>query len=106
MGFIAVYITHESNAQARPIIETLLAEKAIACANVFPMESAYWWKGSVAREGEIVTLVKSRTENWPYLQRRIEEIHPYEVPCVVRFEVEANPAYEAWIREVTRPLPA
>jgi len=101
MGFIALYITHVDKASAKKLTDILIEEKAIACANVFPIESAYWWQGAVAREGEVVTVVKSRTENWPYLQQRITELHPYDVPCIVKFEVEANAAYEKWIFDVT-----
>lgn len=101
MGFIALYITHADEASAKKLTDVLIAEKAIACANLLPIESAYWWQGAVVREGEVVTIVKSRPENWLYLQRRITELHPYDVPCIVKFEVEANAAYEKWIFEVT-----
>lgn len=104
MGFIALYITHADEASAKKLTDVLIEEKAIACANMLPIESAYWWQGEVAREGEVVTIVKSRPENWPYLQRRITELHPYDVPCIVKFDVEANTAYEAWIEEVTESL--
>lgn len=101
MGLIAIYITHQDEASAKKLTDVLIAEKAIACANLLPVESAYWWQGAVAREGEVVTIVKSRPENWPYLLQRITELHPYEVPCIVKFEVEANAAYEEWIHDVT-----
>ncbi len=105
MSFIAVYITHESAEAANALTDVLIEEKAIACANRLPIESAYWWQGAVNRESEVVTLVKSRAENWDYLQKRITELHPYEVPCIVRFEMAANQAYEDWILEVTNPFP-
>jgi len=105
MSFIAVYITHESAEAANDLTDLLIEEKSIACANRLPIESAYWWQGAVTRETEVVTLVKSRAENWDYLQKRITELHPYEVPCIVRFDVSANRAYEDWIMEVTNPFP-
>jgi periplasmic divalent cation tolerance protein len=105
MSFIAVYITHESIEAANNLTDALIEEKAIACANQLPIESAYWWQGAVHRESEIVTLVKSRAENWNYLQKRITELHPYDVPCIVCFDVSANRAYEEWIHEVTNPFP-
>ena len=35
------------------------------------------------------------------LEAEIQSRHPYEVPCIVRFEVRANEAYEQWIVEQT-----
>jgi periplasmic divalent cation tolerance protein len=35
---------------------------------------------------------------------RTNELHPYEVPCVVALPiVAANPAYRQWIIDETRP---
>jgi len=31
----------------------------------------------------------------------VERIHPYEVPCIVKWEVEANVSYEKWIVDST-----
>ena len=33
------------------------------------------------------------------LEAEIERLHPYEVPCIMRFETRANAAYEQWIEE-------
>ena len=99
MSFHIVYITHESEAAARQLTEVLLGEKLIACANLFPITSAYWWQGAVARESEWVSIVKTIPENWMALQARVEALHPYDVPCIMRLEANANAAYEKWIRD-------
>lgn len=98
MSFNFIYITHESEQAARTLTEALLQEKLIACANIFPITSAYWWQGAIAREGEWVSIVKTTLEKWESVKARIEALHPYEVPCIMRLEVEANEAYERWIR--------
>ncbi len=98
MSFIIVYITHASKKDAESVCDHLLQKKMIACANIFPISSAYWWQGSIQNEDEWVSIVKTVPENWDILQKEVEEIHPYDVPCIMKIEVTANKAYEDWIR--------
>ena len=102
MGFIIVYITHANLEEAKKITSKLLEKKLIACANFFPIESAYWWKGEIASSSEIVSIVKTRTANWQKVKENIEKLHPYEVPCIMKFDVEANESYEKWIDDETK----
>ena len=97
MAFITLYITHESEAQAKEFSEILLQKKWIACANIFPVKSAYWWEGNIQDENEWVSLLKSRKENRDFLMQKISELHPYDVPCIMVTNVRANLAYENWI---------
>lgn len=99
MSFLTLYVTYPNEETARKVVDVLIEEKRIACANTFPIQSAYWWKGQIMREGEVVSLMKTIPEAWDSLYRRIEVLHPYEVPCIERIEVSANPAFEAWVRD-------
>ncbi len=102
MSFIIIYVTHESTEKAKTIASKLLEKKLIACANFFPISSAFWWKGKIENTNEIVSLLKTRKENWSKVKEEIEKLHPYETPCIMRIEVEANEKYEAWIRSETK----
>ncbi len=102
MGFIAVYITNESQDAAQSIANQLLASRLIACANIFPIQASYHWQGQIANENEYVALVKTIPEHWEKLKTKVTEIHPYQVPCIMKIEVEANDEYEAWIRAEVR----
>ena len=99
MAFIAVYITNESQKAAQLLADQLLDIRLIACANIFPITATYLWQGSIAKESEWVAIVKTTSNNWQKLKDKVTEIHPYDVPCIMKFEVEANEAYEKWIRE-------
>lgn len=105
MSFIAIYITHSNEATAKQLSDVLIEKKLVACANLFPIQSAYRWKGKVVVEGEWVSLVKTIPERWEAVCRLVEELHPYEVPCIMKYEVAANAAYENWIRECVLPDP-
>ncbi len=97
MSFIIIYITHASKENAQQIADHLIEKKMVACANIFPIQSAYWWKGKVENDNEWVSIVKTIPSMWDNLQKEIEHIHPYEVPCIMKIEAEANKAYEEWI---------
>ncbi len=99
MAFIAVYITNQSKTAAQTIADKLLDDRLIACANIFPITATYLWQGSIANENEWVALVKTTPNNWEKLKDKVSQIHPYDVPCIMKFDVEANEAYEKWIRE-------
>ncbi len=102
MSFSLIYVTFADETSAHQISRQLIDEGLIACANVFPIESMYWWKGSVAEENECVSLLKTTNAHWPKVHQRLQEIHPYDVPCIMRMSVEANRDYEEWIAaEVT-----
>jgi len=99
MGFIIIYITHKNEAAAKKVTDQLVNEKLVACGNLFPIQSAYWWQGAIQNENEWVSIVKTVPEHWEKVKSKIEEIHPYEVPCIMKLEAEANEKYETWIRE-------
>ena len=101
MAFLLFYTTHPDEATARRIAAHLLDRRLIACANFFPAGSAYWWQDAVQQDAEWVAVLKTRPELETLVEQEIQKIHPYEVPCVLRFEVRANAAYEDWIRENT-----
>ncbi|MBN8680562.1 MAG: divalent-cation tolerance protein CutA [Chitinophagales bacterium] len=106
MPFLLFYTTYPNEATARQIANKLVERKLAACANIFPITSAYWWQGAVQQEGEWVSLLKTRLELETALEKAVQELHPYEVPCIMRLEVRANEAYEKWVEESTVPVPA
>lgn len=100
MGFIIIYITHQNIKEAKKVVSHLIQKKLIACANFFPIKSSYWWKGKIENDSEIVTIVKTKKENWKKLKSEVKKIHPYEVPCIIKFNVESNKEYESWIKNL------
>jgi len=101
MGFVILYVTHKNIDEAKKIGEHLLDKKMIACANYMPIESSYWWNGKIESDDEIVSLLKTRSENWKAVEQEIEAIHPYDVPCIIKIDVDANSKYSQWIYDET-----
>jgi len=99
MEFIVVYVTHENKEEAEKIAKQLLEKKLIACYNIFPITSGYWWKGNIANSDEYVSLLKTQSENWEKVKQEVESMHPYETPCIMKLDAEANDSYAEWIYE-------
>ncbi len=97
--FALLYVTYPDERTARELSRRLLEKKMVACANIFPIQSAYWWEGAVQSEGEWVSILKTTLEVWPEVEKELLEIHPYDTPCILKIEVSANESYEQWIRD-------
>ena len=99
MNFIFVYITNPNEEEARKIARHLLEKKLIACANIFPISSLYWWKGKIADEKEVVLIAKTLEENFEKVKEEVKKIHSYSVPCIIKIPVSSNKKYFDCIKE-------
>jgi periplasmic divalent cation tolerance protein len=91
--------------EAESIATTLVEERLAACVNVLhPMASTYRWKGRVERELEQQLVIKTSASLVPALERRLKELHPYELPeFLVLRAASASAAYLAWVEESVGP---
>lgn len=83
----------------------LVEERLAACAQVLgPMSSTYCWKGNVERAREWYCHLKTTRARLTALQRRIQELHPYEVPEIIAVSIaEGSADYLRWIGETCAP---
>jgi len=101
MAISLLYVTFPNIDEAKLICENLINQKLIACAHYFTMESAYFWEGRFTNDQEIVGLLKTRTSLIESCIAKIEEIHSYEIPCILSSTVISNLKYEQWIETQT-----
>jgi periplasmic divalent cation tolerance protein len=96
-----VYVTAPPEAAA-DLARTVVDERLAACVNRVPCASTYRWEGDVVEDDEEVLLVKTTDEQYPALVERLVEEHPYDVPCIERFdESDLLEAFGAWIVDST-----
>jgi periplasmic divalent cation tolerance protein len=94
-----VYVTAPPSA-ADDLAATLVEERLAACVNRFECRSTYRWEGEVVDDREVVLLAKTTEARYDDLVERVEAAHPYDVPCIERFdETDALDAFEDWIAE-------
>jgi periplasmic divalent cation tolerance protein len=102
MSFMIAYVTNKDQKSASKLAGELLRKRLITCANFLPIKSSYWWKGKLVHASEVVSLLKTRNENWKRLREEVERIHPYETPCIIRLNAHANKAFEDWIKKESK----
>jgi len=83
---------------------TLVDEGLAACVNIVPgVRSIYLYGGKVHDEAEVLCIAKTRKELFARLEARVRDLHPYEVPEILSFEVdEGSAAYLEWLEESTK----
>lgn len=96
---IEVQITFPNEQLAAEIGQLLVEEKLVACINIFPVRSIYSWQGQLINENECLASLKTSSFKLTALLQKVRTIHPYEVPGIWSWEINADPDYAAWINE-------
>jgi periplasmic divalent cation tolerance protein len=98
-----IYSTWPDGDTAAQAASTLLEEKLIACANIFPAgRSIYVWEGEVKDEAETVMMVKTTSGRASVVRDRMLALHPYDMPCVLGIDLrrtQSSLAFTHWIRQ-------
>jgi periplasmic divalent cation tolerance protein len=93
-----VYITAPPDA-ASDLAELLVKRELAACVNIVDCTSTYRWEGEVVTDDEAILLAKTTDDAFDDLTATVEAEHPYDVPCIERFdEQDVHPPFADWIR--------
>ncbi|WCL52827.1 divalent-cation tolerance protein CutA [Gimibacter soli] len=103
---VQIYMTTDSEDVAIHIATTLVNERLIACANLTSgTRSIYRWDGAIRLDREITIIMKTVKSSAEAAVARANELHTYEVPCIVTLDVTGGHAeYLKWVREQTVPV--
>ena len=101
MEYIVVFITVPNLEVGEKIGNTLVEEKLAACVNITSeIKSVYFWKGKIEEDKEYLLIIKTRRDKFKSLERRVKEIHPYEVPEIIAVPIVlGSKDYLDWIDE-------
>ncbi len=104
---VVVLTTFPNDEDADVFAGILVDERLAACVNVLPvMRSIYTWKGATERADERQLVIKTRRQRLPDLERRLRELHPYDIAEFIVVKVESSSAdYGNWVVESTATLP-
>jgi periplasmic divalent cation tolerance protein len=100
---LVVLVTAPGADKAAQIARALVEERLVACGNVVPgLRSIYRWDGKVQDDSEALLVLKTTRARFEALRERVLALHPYEVPEILAFPVEAgSERYLAWIAAET-----
>lgn len=86
------------------IARALVEEHLAACVNLVPgLSSTYRWKGKVELAEECLLIIKTGVSRFDVLKRRIQELHPYELPEIIALPIiHGSREYLKWITDSTK----
>ncbi len=97
---ILILSTFSNKEEAHKIGKKLLNEKFIACYNLTPGESAYWWKNKIEEANEVLMIIKTK-KSFEEVEKFILEHQSYDVPEIVAIEPsKVTEKYLKWIKSI------
>jgi periplasmic divalent cation tolerance protein len=101
---ILVLTTTNTQSSAENIGEILVKNKLVACVNIVEkVTSIYEWKGEIVKDKEYLLLIKTKKELFKALEEKIKEIHPYQLPEIIAFDInQGSEEYLKWIDNIRK----
>ena len=97
-----VYVTAPPDA-AENLARQLVEDRLAACVNMLDCQSVYRWDDEIHDDEERILLVKTTEDRYEQLKARVVELHPYDVPCIERFEeTDLLDSFAEWRETATR----
>lgn len=99
-----IWTVFASRNEAAEIIETLLQERLVACANILgEVESHFLWQGKLDKSHECGVLLKTHDALLQPAIDRLEQLHPYETPAILGWKADkAAAATREWLETLNR----
>ncbi len=101
---LIVYCTVPNEEVAQAISRILVMEGLCACVNQVPkVVSYYLYEGEFCEDDELLLIIKTSQVNYLALEKRIKELHPYEVPEIIATPLsEGSSEYLSWMQSTLR----
>ena len=102
-GVVVILVTAPDREGARELSRRLVEERLVACVNLMAgIHSTYRWEGEVEESDEVLMILKARREDVGIVTKRVQELHPYDLPEVIALDIIAGSSeYMSWIRSGT-----
>jgi periplasmic divalent cation tolerance protein len=97
---VEVTVTCANEVEAKEIGERLVRLKVAACAQWWPIRSAYYWDGELVNDQECMLLLKTTDRRFEEICDIVNGMHSYDLPAIVMLPVSVTgPGYMAWLSE-------
>jgi len=85
---LVVVTTVGTEEEANRLARELVARRHSCCVNILPIQrSVYRWQGEICEDSEFMLLVKTLEEEYEKVEAAIQELHSYELPEILAFNV-------------------
>lgn len=98
---VSIYTTFADLPEAKRIANNLVKRKLVACANLFPCQSIYLWRGQTEEASEVAAIFKTVEEKCEIILAEIKEQSSYESPTIFVSKIDQLSSETSdWLREV------
>ncbi len=96
---IVVITTAGTEDQANLLAQELVERRHSCCVNIVPVHrSIYRWQGEICTDSEYMLVIKSREEEYEAIEKAIKELHSYDLPEILCFNVSrGEEGFLQWI---------
>ena len=100
---VLIYSTFPSPEAAEAVGRELVERRLAACVNILPgMTSIYRWEGTIARDSEVVMIIKTRASLAEPTIAAVKAVHSYANPALLVVPIIGGSGdYLRWLREET-----
>ncbi len=102
---LLVLTTCPGTITAKKIANEVVLENLGACVQIIPgVQSFFRWVNRVDTSDELLLIIKTTSERYPELEKRVMAIHPYEVPELIAIPIsDGLDQYLQWIETNSTP---
>ena len=97
--YMQVYVTVPSQDVADTLAASIVDQRLAARVNIIPgLQSVYFWEGKVAKDQELLLMIKTQSSLVPTLAEHVRKHHPYDEPEVIALPITGgSSSYIQWI---------
>jgi len=94
-----VILVTSSEEEAPKIANALLTRRKVACVNIVPrVSSFFWWQDNIDSDQESLLIIKTRASLLDEVVALVKEVHSYDVPEVIALPIiGGNDDYLVWL---------
>lgn len=98
---IVVLVTMGNSEEAAILAKSLVEKRLVACVNMLPgVSSWYWWEDKVTEDKEVLLIMKSSRARFAELEKEVLRLHSYAIPEIIALQiVEGSANYLSWIED-------
>lgn len=102
--YILILTTVPDEKTGQEIAAQLVRDRLAVCVTISASSlSFYWWQGKISKDKEHILFIKTKASLFPELEKKIKEIHPYDVPEIIALPLlKGSSEYLNWIDKETK----
>lgn len=100
---VLIYTTCKNGGEAKKLGEKIIKRRLGVCANIWPIDSIYFWKGGLQKDREAALLIKTSQSRARKVEQFLIKNHGYTIPFIGTIRLNRlNKAYKSWAEKILR----